>query len=127
MTAVLAYCRPLITIPARYAISSAAWSALARAAWKLESLSRLPMISFSVTNSSALIAPDSSALRPYWRPVLSRVSRARVSLGSAETSLDVVPKIDAAQFQAWQRAPLGLVNGWYTMPHGSWQLLVETV
>src|SRR5215470_13722229 len=82
------------------------------------------MISFSVTNSSALIAPDSSALRPYWTPVLSRVSRARASLGSGERSLDVVPKIDAAQFQAWQRAPLGLVTGSYTMPNGSWQLLV---
>jgi len=36
----------------------------------------------------------------------------------------VVPKIDAAQFQAWQRAPVGLVAGSYTMPSGSWQLFV---
>ena len=117
ITAVLASCLPLITMPARYATGNAASSALVRAAVKLVSWSAPPANSLSVTNSSALIAPAVSAFSPYCTPTLSRVSLAKAVPAT-------LPQTDSAQLQALQRAPLGLVVGSYTALGGSWQLLV---
>jgi hypothetical protein len=46
-------------------MSRAGRSASVRAGIRFESASKPPIRSFSVTNSSAVIAPDCSAFRPY--------------------------------------------------------------
>ena len=107
---------PLDTIPARYAMSSAARSAMLRgaapvvttAAVRFESASTPPIRSFSVTNSSGVIAPASTAFRPYWMPTLSPVCKARVLPGAMPA---VVPQTAAERSGSPQRVPLGLVTG----------------
>src|SRR5881397_3740253 len=63
-------------------MSSAGRSAVLRAARRFESASTPPILSFSVTNSSGVIAPARSAFRPYWTPTLSPVCKARVLPGA---------------------------------------------
>src|ERR1043166_4087425 len=78
-----------------------------------------PTFSLSVTNSSAVIAPDRNALRPYCTPTLSAVELARsVSL--------TLPQIDTANCDGVHRIPVGLVTGSYTRLLGSEQLLPFT-
>ena len=89
-------------------MSSAGRSAVLRAACRFESASTPPIFSFSVTNSSGVIAPASSAFRPYWMPTLSPVCRARVLPGAMPA---VVPHTAVARSGSPQRVPVGLVTG----------------
>src|ERR1043166_259945 len=78
-----------------------------------------PTFSLSVTNSSAVIALDRNALRPYCTPTLSVVELARsVSL--------TLPQIDTANCAGVHRMPVGLVTGSYTRLLGSLQLFPFT-
>jgi hypothetical protein len=99
---------PLETMPARYAIASACSSATVRAAVRLLSASKPPIFSFRVTNSSAEIAPESSAFSPYCTPTLSSVVRARTLPGVRPT---VVPHTAVDRSASPQRVPFGLVTG----------------
>ena len=89
-------------------MASAGRSAAERDAVRFESASVPPIFSFSVTNSSALIAPASSAFKPYWMPTLSPVCRARVLPAGMPV---VVPHTAVARSASPQRVPLGLVTG----------------
>ena len=86
-------------------MSSAGRSAVVRAALRFESASKPPIFSFSVTNSSGVIAPASRAFRPYWMPTLSPVCRARKLPGAL--ALSVVPQTAAARSGSPQRVPFG--------------------
>ncbi len=90
-------------------MSRAARSAVLRAALRFESASTPPIFSFSVTNSSGVIAPASIALRPYWMPTLSPVWRARKLPGAF--SFAVLPHTAVARSGSPQRVPFGLVTG----------------
>ena len=84
-----------------------------------------PIFSFRVTNSSAVMAPDISAPRPYWMPTLSAVCRARMWPGAF--SLLMVPHTAAARSGSPQRVPSGLLLGSYTSDAGNRQLLRGSV
>src|ERR1700675_3008016 len=102
-------------------MSSAGRAAVLRLARRFESASTPPIFSFSVTNSSGVMAPEIIAFRPYWMPTLSPVCRARTLLGAF--SLVVVPHTAVARSGSPQRVPFGLVTGPYTSAAGSRQLL----
>src|SRR5260370_40315546 len=95
------------------------WAVL-RAAWGLESLSKPPIFSFSVTNSSAVMVPARRDFRPYWMPTLSPVCRARVLPGKMPA---VVPHTAAERSGSPHRVPVGLLTGAYTSAAGNRQLL----
>src|SRR5215467_14047642 len=101
-------------------MSSAGKSAVLRAGRRFESASKPPIFSFSVTNSSGVIAPPSSAFRPYWMPTLSPVVKARLLPGGMPV---VLPHTAAARSGSPHRVPFGLVTGSYTSAAGSRQLL----
>src|SRR5689334_17797779 len=104
-------------------MSSASASAALRAARGVESRSRPPITSLSVTNSSGVIVPAIRAFSPYCTPTLSRVSRAA---GLPAT----LPQMDSAQDHALQRGRLAVAAGLagsYTALFGSSQLLVKLV
>jgi len=79
-----------------------------RAVLRFESASTPPIFSFSVTNSSGVIAPATSAFSPYWMPTLSPVCRARVLPGAIPA---VLPHTAVARSGSPQRVPVGLVTG----------------
>ena len=88
---------------------SAAVSASERAVVAFESTSTPPIFSFSVTNSSGVIAAASSAFRPYCTPTLSLVDSARLLVPPGRPV--VVPHTAAARSASPQRVPVGLVTG----------------
>jgi len=90
-------------------MASAAVLAAERAATRLESESVPPTFSFSVTNSSAVMAEASKAFRPYCTPTLSSVVSAR-KLAPPGMPV-VVPHTAAARSGSPQRVPVGLLIG----------------
>jgi len=94
-----------------------------RAGLRFQSASKPPIFSFSVTNSSGVIAPASSAFRPYWMPTLSPVCLARVLPAGMPA---VVPQTAVERSGSPQRVPFGLVRGSYTSAAGSRQLLRDS-
>jgi len=72
------------------------------------------MRSLRVTNSSALIAPLTSAFNPYWIPTLSRVFCARLMAVPEASVSGLVPQMATALSTSEQRGPVGLVAGSYT-------------
>ncbi len=106
---------------------SACASATERAAIVLPSKSKPPTRSFNVTNSSAVIAPVTNALNPYWMPELSRVFSARMIVVPEASVAGTPPQIAMALSTSEQRGPEGLVAGSYTCAGSSRQLFTGVV
>src|SRR5215471_4096315 len=95
---------PLLTMSSRYNASSALGSATVRAGCDLPWTSSPPMLAFSATNCAGVIAPDFSAVSPYWRPMLSSAVRTNPVFGSRPSWLTIC-SVD------WHLTPFGFVVG----------------